>query len=902
MLRRRSSLSYGHVGLVQVGFLRVGGNKRSAHSAPTSPLHSPLISSVALAKIVAHNSEMLTLVQENNSEITNLKEENSILREKVQQLIITNETQTSRLATAILLVVEHIKTFPDAFSCVQEWISYNDVTFLEHFEDLGAGELIFLLRDIIEKTHHLVRPTFAKPTLAKIAPTISRICSLILDAVMPPGHWQFIPHWVWTWLIKVQTKSDRAVNIVAANLSGSPASNVKLSNILDRAADNITENEEFSKKVGNFPGDVVMRWDNAPASKQGYVKKDQSIYDKLKTRIITLYETVVTRDISVIDEIPFTQSIYNAANDPALWKEKFASVVAEEVLSEDPEAAIIIHQYVIQNIKTILQQMHDSGYKKGDCIHLRDNIPKPIIRQLKKKEQSAFKQMRDVFQQQCMVPCIQFASSLSSTLSNVVPFLLSSAAGVVRGSSADMDVEQAVNVDVDQGGDENVRNEDNDINGDSEDEDEDYSQDYDSDAESIGIESEEDQEDEEFYNDDNDLSSNEKLGAPDQEKVISDNDSMSISIDSNVPLTSEQAKIKFLGQDLNYKSTNATNNDKTPDDDNEEPKSTGHAFVRRCMDHAKTFIKHASSTYTLQVDVIRGKHDPGNPANTVVQERLTTRALVEGCVKGFVNDPKRLFICISTDLKAFMHYWWLGAFIRANHIIGVLHQDMNMMKAERKVEMSCDKGSSPCFSRLMNFSTLVAIRYYASAADTHKARQVSKVGSYSKLSHLVAASYDRDGAGTLLLTDDACAEAIFQELHLPGGGHTFRSLVSEVFDVNLPREIVHAAQSRRNHNVYMTARLKLIFLAHASNMREYGPAMTFDTIRFRCLYPKQMQEWHEKFFVYQTERQYRDGSPFQGWDNGMEVGIKDFKWALSGISDKVRLYRHTILFLQLKLI
>lgn len=49
----------------------------------------------------------------------------------------------------------------------------------------------------------------------------------------------------------------------------------------------------------------------------------------------------------------------------------------------------------------------------------------------------------------------------------------------------------------------------------------------------------------------------------------------------------------------------------------------------------------------------------------------------------------------------------------------------------------------------------------ASTGDTHKARQVSKVGLFSKLSNLIRAVYDNGGAGALSPTDDGCPEAIY---------------------------------------------------------------------------------------------------------------------------------------------
>ena len=109
-------------------------------------------------------------------------------------------------------MTQKIKEFPDAFSCVQDWVSYSDTAFVDQMKEYGAGELITFLEEILEKSHALVRPNIAVPPLPVIAPKLSKMISIIFDTVKPPGQGSFIPHWVWIWLVKVQSKSDRSVN------------------------------------------------------------------------------------------------------------------------------------------------------------------------------------------------------------------------------------------------------------------------------------------------------------------------------------------------------------------------------------------------------------------------------------------------------------------------------------------------------------------------------------------------------------------------------------------------------------------------------------------------------------------------------------------------------------------
>ena len=397
----------------------LGGHKRSSISTsnPNSPVLSPLES--ALRSKIA---ELVNLVSAGNKELTTMRCENNALKEKISANEFNNANRTTTIAKGLFSLIQHIKTFPDVFSCVQEWVSYSDVKFLEHVKEFGGGELVDLLNDIIDKTHQLVRPGKPTPSIIISAPNVARIISIILHSVMPPGQWQFVPHWAWTWLVKVQSKSDRTVNIVSSLLSGSPASNQKLSYKFDAAADHITANEKFSETGGLSLCDMIFRWDNAPASTQGYVKKDKNIFDTLKTRIITLFETIFVRDMSDIERIPFTQSIMKPENDPSLWKAKFSTVTAAQVLAEDPEATKLIHEYEISNMKVILSQMHSQGYRKGDSLKVKTLIAKPTIRQLKKTFQSEIKPTRQAPQPEYMTDFLQsfgcftnfFSSSSSS--------------------------------------------------------------------------------------------------------------------------------------------------------------------------------------------------------------------------------------------------------------------------------------------------------------------------------------------------------------------------------------------------------------------------------------------------------------------------------------------------------
>lgn len=146
-----NQISHGSVAISTL----LGGHKRSSHSTsnPSSPLRSPTVSLGVELALKSKISELVNLVSANNKELTTLRLENNTLKEKIAEIELTNANRTTTIANGICSLVQYIKTLPDVFSCVQEWVSYSDVKFLEHVEEFGAGELVNLIRDILDKTH-----------------------------------------------------------------------------------------------------------------------------------------------------------------------------------------------------------------------------------------------------------------------------------------------------------------------------------------------------------------------------------------------------------------------------------------------------------------------------------------------------------------------------------------------------------------------------------------------------------------------------------------------------------------------------------------------------------------------------------------------------------------------------
>ena len=97
------------------------------------------------------------------------------LEKIIEELRHERSMQTSRIAQGIFSVIQRIKQFPDAFSCVQDWVSYDDVVFVDQMKSFGAGELMDLLHEILEQTHKLIRPTMPLPCPFLFAPTIAHI-------------------------------------------------------------------------------------------------------------------------------------------------------------------------------------------------------------------------------------------------------------------------------------------------------------------------------------------------------------------------------------------------------------------------------------------------------------------------------------------------------------------------------------------------------------------------------------------------------------------------------------------------------------------------------------------------------------------------------------------------------
>ena len=60
-----------------------------------------------------------------------MRYENNALKEKISANEFNNANRTTTIAKGLYSLIQHVKTFPDVFSCVQEWVSYSDVKFLE---------------------------------------------------------------------------------------------------------------------------------------------------------------------------------------------------------------------------------------------------------------------------------------------------------------------------------------------------------------------------------------------------------------------------------------------------------------------------------------------------------------------------------------------------------------------------------------------------------------------------------------------------------------------------------------------------------------------------------------------------------------------------------------------------
>jgi hypothetical protein len=246
-------------------------------------------------------------------------------------------------------------------------------------------------------------------------------------------------------------------------------------------------------------------------------------------------------------------------------------------------------------------------------------------------------------------------------------------------------------------------------------------------------------------------------------------------------------------------------------------------------------------------------------------------------VSGFVpeTEAKRTFVYMSTDMKAFEKGIWRTN-PQAVHNIGSLHQNMNYLKSVQKVLIAGDLRNGPAVARLCDFTTLAALRKFCGGSDTHKLTEQQDVITSVMLTHLIKCAYDNNALGECSLKENDAARKLYAYFKEAGGGANYRNLVSTVFDISLLRKLVDHAANRKDHTMYFYSRIRLIDFAYALGMTDYAPGALFDTIRFLVLYTDDMRKFQETFFNYQHEKQHKYGSSHHGWDEGMEIDVKDF--------------------------
>ena len=129
----------------------------------------------------------------------------------------------------------------------------------------------------------------------------------------------------------------------------------------------------LSEKIGKADINVIVPWDNAPASNKGYIHKCIDILDTNKNRIIVslILEYGFTEFISDARAAQFTQSLFTSDNDPALWRGKFGSVDPAKILAIDPEARRMIYEYLSCQIQLPLIGCHESLFTCTQADHPR---------------------------------------------------------------------------------------------------------------------------------------------------------------------------------------------------------------------------------------------------------------------------------------------------------------------------------------------------------------------------------------------------------------------------------------------------------------------------------------------------------------------------------------------------
>jgi len=124
------------------------------------------------------------LLSAKNSEISQLLHEVRDLKSIIQVKTDEEEDRRNIIPHGLVTAIQHLKSLPDVFSCLDSWYKYDDQKFLEHMESFGAGELVRTLQDIIIRATKLLHPHDPTPSISFLAPKLALMCSIIFDTTM----------------------------------------------------------------------------------------------------------------------------------------------------------------------------------------------------------------------------------------------------------------------------------------------------------------------------------------------------------------------------------------------------------------------------------------------------------------------------------------------------------------------------------------------------------------------------------------------------------------------------------------------------------------------------------------------------------------------------------------------
>lgn len=132
-----------------------------------------------------------------------------------------------------------------------------------------------------------------------------------------------------------------------------------------------------------------------------------------------------------------------------------------------------------------------------------------------------------------------------------------------------------------------------------------------------------------------------------------------------------------------------------------------------------------------------------------------------------------------------------------------------------------------------------------------------------------------------------------------GGGATYRSFRTQVFDISLERELMRFASKRGPDffEEYHESQKQMTIIAYALGETKYAPAFLFNTVMFDHLFTKEMRKHHVAFFVHQTKKQHKCDSGFHGSDELMEEDVSRFKNSLTSFTLKVKKTYQILIFI-----